>query len=95
MTIIEALVKLRNDMKKWISTNLRKKLSINLGPKNKNKILVVNTAGDIEPQDIIDDKIEIALNSLNPKKIGITYSTKDLTDGVSTLESGKFYFVIV
>lgn len=95
MTIIEALVKLRDDIKKWVSTNLRKKLNINLGSKNKNKVLVVNAAGDIEPQDIINNRIETAVNALSPKSIGITYSTTDLTEGVSTLESGKFYFVIV
>lgn len=96
MTIIEALVRLRDDLKTWFSNNLRLKLNRNLGASHEGKILIVNENGDIKPKDamFIDTKITAAINSLSLSDIGLTFGTEDLIDGSSELTSGHFYFVI-
>lgn len=47
MTIIEALVKLRNDLKLWVANNLRVKMDKNLGAEESGKFLTVDEKGDI------------------------------------------------
>ena len=51
MTIIEALVQLRDDLKKWVANNLKVKLDKNLGVDNANKILSIDAEGNIIPID--------------------------------------------
>lgn len=51
MTILEALVQLRNDLKLWTTNNLRVKLDKNLGVEKANKILSINNNGDIITED--------------------------------------------
>lgn len=52
MTIIEALVKLRNDLKLWVANNLRVKLDKNLGVEAKHKILGADVEGNVTPTNI-------------------------------------------
>lgn len=52
MTIIEALVKLRNDLKLWVANNLRVKLDKNLGAEAKHKILGADAEGNVTPTNI-------------------------------------------
>lgn len=52
MTIIEALVQLRNDLKLWVTNNLRVKMDKNLGAEKSGEFLFVNTDGNIETTDI-------------------------------------------
>lgn len=59
MNIIEALVKLRNDLKLWVANNLRVKLDKNLGEENANKILSIDENGDVVPTSIIPSIIQI------------------------------------
>ena len=47
MTIIEALQRLRDDLKTWVANNLRTKLDKNLGADNANKILSTDAEGTI------------------------------------------------
>lgn len=53
MTILEALIQLRNDLKLWVANNLKTKQNKNLGTNNEGKILSVNAEGEIEPTQII------------------------------------------
>ena len=57
MTIIEALVKLRNDLKLWVTNNLRVKMDKNLGAEEKDKLLSVDENGDIVTTEI--DSLEL------------------------------------
>jgi hypothetical protein len=59
MNIIDALVKLRNDLKLWVANNLRVKLDKNLGEENANKILSIDENGDVVPTSIIPSIIQI------------------------------------
>lgn len=47
MTILEALVKLRNDLKLWCTNNFNKKLNKNLGSNENNKFLATDENGEI------------------------------------------------
>ena len=68
MTIIEALVRLRNDLKLWVANNLRTKLDKNLGAEESGKVLAVDENGDIitvkNDSIVVDD--ELSLVSTNP-----------------------------
>ena len=60
MTIIEALVQLRNDLKLWVANNLRVKLNKNLGKEeNANKILATDSEGNVITIDQNDVSIDI------------------------------------
>lgn len=47
MNIIEALVRLRNDLKLWVANNLRVKLDKNLGTDNSGKFLSIDATGEV------------------------------------------------
>lgn len=47
MNIIEALVQLRNDLKLWVTNNLRVKLDKNLGAEESGKVLSVDAEGNV------------------------------------------------
>lgn len=68
MTIIEALIKLRDDIKLWVANNLKVKLDKNLGADNANKFLSINNKGDIIPSDLtrIEVDVEMSYASENP-----------------------------
>ena len=73
MTIIEALVKLRNDLKLWVANNLRVKLDKNLGAEESGKYLTIDADGEIvtaTPRASQDD-----LNKLD-EKVTNNYVTK-------------------
>lgn len=71
MTIIEALVQLRNDLKLWVTNNLRVKMDKNLGTEESGKLLSVDGNGDIVTTEI--DALEL-----------ITVSDIDAICGVTT-----------
>ncbi len=95
MTIIQALIRLRDDLKTWVSNNLRTKLNKNLGTLHSNKLLVVNEEGEIvaKSDDFINERIVEAVEELDATAIGITYGTTDLGTS-ATLPTGHFYFVL-
>ena len=47
MTILEALIQLRDDLKKWVTNNLRVKIDINQGTKNSGEFLTVDKDGNV------------------------------------------------
>jgi hypothetical protein len=53
MTIIEAMIQLRNDLKLWVTNNLRVKMDKNLGTDNAGKVLAVDEEGNIVPVENI------------------------------------------
>ena len=52
MTIIEALVQLRNDLKLWCINNFNHKLNKNLGTEESGKFLTIDSAGDVVTAEI-------------------------------------------
>ena len=53
MNIIEAMIQLRDDIKLWVTNNLRVKMDKNLGADNAGKVLAVDDNGDIVPVENI------------------------------------------
>lgn len=74
MTILEALVQLRDDLKLWVANNLRVKLDRNLGTEESGKFLITNSSG------------EITTTSNVLSSIGITATVTELNymDGVAS-----------
>lgn len=78
MTIIEALVKLRNDLKLWVANNLRVKLDKNLGAEESGKFLTVDENGDIVASAITSfETKDDAANKLTEAK---TYTDEAIED---------------
>lgn len=61
MTILEALVQLRDDLKLWVANNLRTKLNNNLGTEESGKILSIDSNGDV----VTGTTTDIVLGDLN------------------------------
>lgn len=59
MTILEALRRLRDDLKEWSINNFNMKLNKNLGADNGNKFLITDNDGDITTVDIVATKEEL------------------------------------
>lgn len=80
MTILEALVQLRNDLKLWVANNLRTKLDKNLGTEASGKILSIDSNGDIISGDLdykdtaVDGQYVSAVNQTNGV-INVTHAT--------------------
>lgn len=87
MTILEALIQLRNDLKLWVTNNLRVKLNKNLGTDESGKFLTVDETGDIVTTSIditdtvVDGQYVSSVSQTNGK---ITVSRASLPDYSST-----------
>lgn len=91
MTIIEALVQLRNDLKLWVTNNLRVKVDKNLGTEESGKFLTVDENGDIITTEIaasatelgymsgVTSNVQTQLNSKVDKEDGKGLSSNDFT----------------
>lgn len=75
MTILEALIQLRNDLKLWVTNNLRVKLNRNLGADEKDKFLTVDDAGDI-----VTTSIDASITELSHMS-GVTSNVQEQLDG--------------
>ena len=80
MDIICALITLRNDLKLWVANNLRVKLDKNLGADYAGKTLVINSDGDIVPDELSND----ALKTTNKTVVGAINELHDEMGDVST-----------
>lgn len=60
MTILEALIQLRNDIKLWCANNFNKKLNKNLGSEENGKFLTVDANGDVSTV-----KVDATVDELN------------------------------
>lgn len=79
MTILEALVKLRDDLKLWCTNNLNRKLNKNLGVEESGNFLTIDENGEIIPVDIITTKDEIGYVS------GVTSNIQTQLNGKSDI----------
>ncbi len=77
MTILEALVKLRDDIKLWCTNNFNKKLNKNLGTKQADKFLVTNESGEITTADIVTTTDELNYVS------GVTSNIQEQLDNIN------------
>jgi hypothetical protein len=82
MNILQALTRLRDDIKTWCINNLNTKLNKNLGTVEKDKILIVNANGDIVTtnQKFIpaytcskDDDVEVGVTQIGTGTIHFVY----------------------
>lgn len=80
MTILEALVKLRDDIKLWSINNFNKKLNKNLGSEESGKFLITDENGEITTADITATAAE--LNIMD----GVTATTTEINilNGITT-----------
>ena len=79
MTILEALKQLRDDLKLWVTNNLRVKLNKNLGTEESGKYLTIDTDGEIVADDIGATKDELGYLS------GVTSNVQTQLDGKSDI----------
>lgn len=75
MTILEALVKLRDDLKLWCINNFNNKLNKNLGSEKSGRFLTVNESGDIVTTDVPATPDELEYLS------GVTSNVQEQLDG--------------
>ena len=65
MTILEALIQLRDDLKLWCTNNFNHKLNKNLGTDESGKFLSVNNNGDIVTNTIAIADVTTLQSSLD------------------------------
>lgn len=93
MTIIEALVRLRNDLKLWVANNLRTKLDKNLGAEESGKVLAIDENGDVVAVEsnfiTVDEELSPTSNNPVQNKVvdaSISYIVSDLIGGTPVSE---------
>lgn len=96
MTILEALIKLRDDLKLWCINNFNNKLNKNLGAEDYGRFLFVDENGDIDTSDIEISNITNLQAELNKKDAAIETakteaSNQDAVVLLEAQESAKTY----
>lgn len=76
MTIIEALVQFRDDIKLWVTNNLRVKMDKNLGTDNAGKVLAIDEEGNIVASEKTLEDIKETFY-INVDKDGVADKTRD------------------
>lgn len=76
MTIIEAMIQLRNDLKLWVTNNLRVKMDKNLGTDNAGKVLAVDEEGNVVASEKSLENIKETFY-INVDKDGVADKTRD------------------
>lgn len=85
MTIVEAIIELRNDLKDYAINHLKTKANANIGTNNINTLVTINAEGNIIAQDvtIIQDKVlSEAISFLRSVNLG------DLLEGSVVNQNG-------
>ena len=100
MTILEALVQLRDDIKTWCINNFNTKLNKNLGTTEGGKILITNTNGEIATEEMttVRTNLEVYSKTEADQNFAPAYTYSSVTDdnyeaGVTELETGVLHFV--
>lgn len=76
MTILEAMKQLRDDLKLWVTNNLRVKMDKNLGTEESGKLLAVDEEGNVVASDKTLEDIKETFY-INVDKDGVADKTRD------------------
>lgn len=85
MTIVEAIIELRNDLKDYATNHLKTKANANIGTNNINTLVTIDAEGNIVAQDvtIIQNKVlSEAISFLRSVNLG------DLLEGSIVNQNG-------
>ena len=81
MTILEALIKLRDDLKLWCINNFNNKLNKNLGAEDYGRFLFVDENGDIDTSNIEVSNITNLQSTLDSKApTSHTHTAENISD---------------
>ena len=93
MTILQALIQLRNDLKLWVTNNLNVKMNKNLGEKESGKFLSVDSNGDVITTKIEVSNITNLQSSLDGKANTEHTHTMDQIDELQTTLNNALQYV--
>lgn len=93
MTILEALVRLRNDIKLWVTNNLNTKMNKNLGVEESGNFLSVDSNGDVIPTNIEVSNVTNLQSSLDGKANTEHTHTMDQIDELQTTLNNALQYI--